>query len=707
MASQQNSGRESILDEVLGRAIADPNATINLKRKPRPFESFMQALLLACGILSIFTTLGIIYVLFTESTNFFTRQLWEESNRRLAEPIGEDDTYFHTEVGGRQLAAGQTIRLNEEIMLVESYDRNEIIVNSTGTGGGFALFCSENAEERTDINDASRPISADEQTLCESNGITPVELRVGTDALAVVVNPENDFVDSLTFAELAQIFGGAVTWADIRSEWPNQPIRRAIPGEDSGTLDYFAEEIFEDDASIPLGVAEVTSEDDDQLARNVRENEYAIGFFGYAYYAENADTLRAIPIEGVTPEGATVEDGTYPLARPLFIYTSEEILADEEKEQVVAFISYYLTHVNDVIEEVGYFPASDAALQEARETFASVTGEDLQDGLLEEVDAGVANGEIRVAGSSTVFPLTEEIADVFHEAGFLPRVDVVRGAQDTEPEPHTEGTGIQIGDRATLVEFFTNDVWQPAIREFGILPLIYGTLATSFIAMLVALPLGIGAAIYLSEYAQENVRSTLKPILEILAGIPTVVYGYFALTFMTPLLRSIFGVETVAVYNSASAGIVVGVLIIPLVASMSEDALRAVPRALREASYGLGATKLETTIKVVLPAALSGILAAFIVAISRAIGETMIVAVAAGAGPQNNIAGLLRERGPGIIFEPAETMTGHMARISGGDLSYDSIDYASIFAIGLTLFVITLILNLISRQILNRFREAY
>jgi phosphate transport system permease protein len=140
---------------------------------------------------------------------------------------------------------------------------------------------------------------------------------------------------------------------------------------------------------------------------------------------------------------------------------------------------------------------------------------------------------------------------------------------------------------------------------------------------------------------------------------------------------------------------------------MSEDALRAVPRALREASYGLGATKLETTIKVVLPAALSGILAAFIVAISRAVGETMIVAIAAGAGPQNNIAGLLRERGPGIIFEPAETMTGHMARISGGDLSYDSIDYVSIFAIGLTLFLITLVLNLISRQILNRFREAY
>lgn len=705
MASQQNSSRESILDEVLGRAIGDPNAPINLKRKPRPFERFIQVLLLASGILSIVTTLGIIYVLFTESTNFFTRQLWEQSNRRTAEVIEPDATYFHTEVGGRQLAVGQYIRISDEIMLVESYDRNEITVQSTGTGGGFALFCSDTPEERTDINDASRPITAEEQTQCENNGITPVELRVGTDALAVVVNPENDFVDSLTFEELAQIFAGAATWADIRSEWPNQPIFRAIPGEDSGTLDYFAEEIFESDKDIPLNAAEVTSEDDEQLARNVRENEYGIGFFGYAYYAEHTDTLRAIPIEGVTPEGATVEDGTYPLARPLFIYTSEEILA--EKEQVEAFVSYYLTHVNDVIEEVGYFPASEAALLGGRETFANATGMSLQDGELEEVDAGAVNGQILVAGSSTVFPLTESIADIFHEAGFLPLVQVTRGAQDSEIVDHPADASIEIGDRATIGEFLTNDVWQPAIREFGILPLIYGTLATSIIAMLVALPLGIGAAIYLSEYAPENVRGALKPILEILAGIPTVVYGYFALTFMTPLLRSIFGIETVEIYNSASAGIVVGVLIIPLVASMSEDALRAVPRALREASYGLGATKLETTIKVVLPAALSGILAAFIVAISRAIGETMIVAIAAGAGPQNNVVGLLQERGPGIIFEPAETMTGHMARISGGDLSYDSIDYLSIFAIGLTLFMITLVLNLISRQILNRFREAY
>jgi phosphate transport system permease protein len=185
--------------------------------------------------------------------------------------------------------------------------------------------------------------------------------------------------------------------------------------------------------------------------------------------------------------------------------------------------------------------------------------------------------------------------------------------------------------------------------------------------------------------------------LEILAGIPTVVYGYFALTFMTPLLRQIFGFETVDIYNTASAGIVIGILIIPMVSSMSEDALSAVPRSLREGSYGLGATRLETAIGIVVPAALSGITAAFIVAISRAIGETMIVAIAAGAGPNFTFN----------PFESAETMTGHIVRISGGDLSYDSIDYNSIFAIGLLLFFITLGLNIISRRIVRRFREVY
>jgi len=248
-----------------------------------------------------------------------------------------------------------------------------------------------------------------------------------------------------------------------------------------------------------------------------------------------------------------------------------------------------------------------------------------------------------------------------------------------------------------LIDFLTGTKWQPHIEEFGILPLATATLVTTAIAMAIAIPLGLAVAIYLSEYATKKTRNTLKPILEVLAGIPTIVYGYFALTFVTPLLRSIFGSAVVEIYNTGSAGLVMGILILPLIASISEDALNAVPRSLREAAYGLGATKLEVAVKIVLPAALSGIAAAIILGISRAIGETMIVAVAAGAGPKFTLN----------PFKGAETMTGHIVRISGGDLSYDSIDYNSIFAIGLMLFFITLTLNIISQRFVRRFREVY
>ena len=248
-----------------------------------------------------------------------------------------------------------------------------------------------------------------------------------------------------------------------------------------------------------------------------------------------------------------------------------------------------------------------------------------------------------------------------------------------------------------LFDFLTGTKWIPNVGKFGILPLITATLMSSTIAICVALPLGLGSAIYLSEYASEGVRKTLKPILEILAGIPTVVYGYFALTFITPILRSIFGPDNVEIFNTGAAGLVMGVMILPMVASMSEDALSAVPNVLREASYGLGATKYETSVKVVVPGALSGIIAAFIIAVSRAVGETMIVAIAAGAGPALTAN----------PFEGAQTMTGYIAAISGGETSYGTPDYNSIFAIGLTLFVITLSLNILSRLLVNRYREVY
>jgi phosphate transport system permease protein len=251
--------------------------------------------------------------------------------------------------------------------------------------------------------------------------------------------------------------------------------------------------------------------------------------------------------------------------------------------------------------------------------------------------------------------------------------------------------------RIGLLDIVNTTEWQPHRYKVGIAPLASATLMSTGIAMLVALPLGLGSAIYLSEYATPRVRNTLKPILEVLAGVPTVVYGFFALQFMTPLLQGIFGHNVVETFNIASAGLVMGIMIVPLVASMSEDALRAVPRSLREASYGLGSTRLETTVRVVVPTALSGITAAFIIAISRAIGETMIMAVAAGARPNLTLN----------PFQSAWTMTGYIASISGGDLGYDTLDYNSIFLVGLLLFAMTLFLNAISRVVVARFREVY
>lgn len=247
-----------------------------------------------------------------------------------------------------------------------------------------------------------------------------------------------------------------------------------------------------------------------------------------------------------------------------------------------------------------------------------------------------------------------------------------------------------------LWDFLTSGRWEPQINLFGILPLLVSTIVTSLIAMLVAFPLGLFVAIYLSEYAGNKIRGVLKPVLELLAGVPTVVYGYFALTFMTPALRLIFG-DMLEAYNMLSAGLVMGILITPLIASMGEDALSSVPASLRQAAYGLGATKIETSIQVVLPAAISGIAAAFILGLSRAIGEAMIVALAAGAGSRLTLNPL----------EGAETLTGYIVRISGGDIAYNTVDYNSIFALALVLFLITLVLNIISRVIVQRFQEVY
>ena len=256
---------------------------------------------------------------------------------------------------------------------------------------------------------------------------------------------------------------------------------------------------------------------------------------------------------------------------------------------------------------------------------------------------------------------------------------------------------IRFFQEVSIFEFLTGTRWTPlfASKHFGILPLVAGTMLTSVGAMLVALPLGLLSAIYLSEYAPDLVRRILKPILEVLAGVPTVVYGYFALLFVTPLLRHVSG--NIAVFNGLSASIVMGIMILPMVSSLSEDVMRAVPRALREGAYALGATKPEVATRVVIPAALSGIMASFILAMSRAIGETMIVTIAAGQNPTLTLN----------PFVPIETMTAFIVQVSMGDVPTGTLEFKTIFAVALSLFVITLVMNLLSQVFVRRFREVY
>lgn len=249
----------------------------------------------------------------------------------------------------------------------------------------------------------------------------------------------------------------------------------------------------------------------------------------------------------------------------------------------------------------------------------------------------------------------------------------------------------------SIVDFLTGTRWTPQYRDqnFGVLPLLAGSVMVAVGSAVIALPIGLMTAIFLSEYASARLQGILKPVLEILAGIPTVVYGYFALTFITPLLRTFL--PSTDVFNAASASIVVGIMIIPTVSSLSEDALRAVPQALREGAYGLGATKLEVSTRVVVPAALSGIIASFILAISRAIGETMAVTIAAGNLPNLTLNPL----------ESIQTMTAYIVQVSLGDTPQGTIVYQTLFAVGMTLFLITLGMNILSQWILARFREEY
>ncbi|WP_209300534.1 phosphate ABC transporter permease subunit PstC [Lentibacillus salicampi] len=251
--------------------------------------------------------------------------------------------------------------------------------------------------------------------------------------------------------------------------------------------------------------------------------------------------------------------------------------------------------------------------------------------------------------------------------------------------------------RVSFIDFVTGTTWWPfgENASYGILPLISGTLLITVVAMIVAIPIGLASAIYLSEFASEKVRKIVKPILEVLAGIPTIVYGFFALTFVTPLFQLF--ISGLPIFNALSPGIIVGVMIIPMIASLSEEAMSSVPNSMREGALATGSTRLEVALKIVVPAALSGIIASFVLGVSRAIGETMIVSVAAGSTPKLTAD----------VTESIQTMTGYIVQVTLGDASYGSTTYYSIYAVGMTLFIFTLLMNLLSQYISRRFKEDY
>ncbi|QPC48405.1 phosphate ABC transporter permease subunit PstC [Mangrovibacillus cuniculi] len=250
----------------------------------------------------------------------------------------------------------------------------------------------------------------------------------------------------------------------------------------------------------------------------------------------------------------------------------------------------------------------------------------------------------------------------------------------------------------SIIEYVTSTEWYPfseANGSYGVWPLVLSTLKIAFIATVLAVPIGLASAIYLSEYASDNVRRVIKPVLEVLAGIPTIVYGFFALTFLTPLLKNF--IPELSTFNALSPGLIVGVMIIPMIASLSEDAMSSVPKAIREGALAMGSTRLEVALKIVLPAAMSGIVASIVLAISRAIGETMIVTVAGGSTPNADWS----------VTDSIQTMTAYIAQVTTGDAGFGTIKYYSIYSVGFTLFLFTLAMNMLAQFISKRFREEY
>jgi phosphate transport system substrate-binding protein len=336
------------------------------------------------------------------------------------------------ELSGDVITAGSSTVFPLAERMAERFEdegfAGNITIDSIGSGAGYERFCEAG---ETDIANASRPIKDEEVASCEAIGRTPIEFRIGTDALAVVVSAENDFLTDVTMEDLAMIFGeGYETWADVNPAWPQEEILRFIPGTDSGTFDFFVEEVFDENEEPHLLASNTQlSEDDNVLVQGILGSPYAIGYFGYAYYAENQDTLNILAIDGVEAVQENVDDNSYPLSRPLFMYSDAGIM--QEKPQVAGYLNFVLTFVNEEIVDVGYFPANEQALDNARQAWLDAMADDMVaeeavvvGPMLPEVNPLELSGDVITAGSSTVFPLAERMAERFEDEGFAGNITI-------------------------------------------------------------------------------------------------------------------------------------------------------------------------------------------------------------------------------------------------------------------------------------------
>ncbi len=562
----------------------------------------------------------------------------------------------------------------------------DITVGISGTGGGFERFCAG----ETDLSNASRRIDEEEAAMCEEAGIEYVEFRVATDALTNVVNTENDWATCLTIDQLKAIWEPGVEGDELESGRSVVPRCRAEAVRAWHGLGHVR--LLHRRHQRRGG-----REQDGLLAERGRQRHRP----GCLWRRRRARVLRILVLRA-EPGHAQGTRGRRrrrlhrpecrrrhrtrpytPLSRPLFVYAKQSSFDDNEDVQ--SFVQYMLDNNDSIATDSLFVPLSqeqiDEQLADVRGSYVVVPPPAVvieQPGALALPRKKIRWGEqfvhliLFIAAAISVLTTLGIVLSLL-----MPAIDFFR-----EVSPW---------------EFFTGTTWAPLFLDarFGVVPLVVGTFVISFWSAVVAFPLGVGVAIYLSEYARPRATAFLKPILEILAAIPTVVLGYFALTFVTPFLRDI-GLQ-VEIFNALSASLVLGIMLIPTVATLSEDAMAAVPRDLRDGGYALGADKLQVSTRIVVPAAISGIIAAFVLAFSRAVGETMIVLIAAGQLAQ-------------ITFDPRETietMTAFIGATGNGDVPTGSIEYKTIFAVGLTLFVITLVMNLISIRLVRKYREIY